>query len=102
MTWREPVDFFQSVAAYDTGRVNLSDENSPERIQVLQVTPGFFPLLRVQPALGRSFSEDEIRRGETRLLMLSHGLWQRRFGGDENMVGKQVRLNGTNFTVIGV
>src|SRR5262245_39612895 len=102
MTWRGPVDFFQSVAAYDTGRVNLSDENSPERIQVLQVTQGFFRLLRVQPALGRSFSEDEIGRGETRLLMLSHGLWQRRFGGDENMVGKQVRLNGTNFTVIGV
>ncbi len=102
MEWREPVNVFESVAVFDTGSVNLRDEASPERIQILQVTPGFFPLLRVQPSLGRSFSDDEVRRGETRLLVLSHGLWRRSFGGDENLPGKPVRLNGVSFTVIGV
>src|SRR5262245_57891525 len=102
MSWREPVNLFESVAAYETGRANLSDEYSPERIQVLRVTSSFFSLLRVQPSLGRLFRDDEVRRGETRLLMLSNALWQRRFGGDENLPGKTVRLNGLNFTVIGV
>jgi putative ABC transport system permease protein len=102
MSWREPVDVFESVAADETGRANLSDEFSPARIQIMQITPGFFPLLRVQPALGRWFGDDEIRRGETRLLVLSHGLWRNRFGADANLLGKQVRLNGTPFTVIGV
>jgi putative ABC transport system permease protein len=102
MTWREPVNVFESVAAYETGRVNLSDDHTPERIQIMQATPGFFPLLRAQPSLGRLFRDDEARRGETRLLILSHGLWRRRFGGDEKLIGKQVRLNGTPFTVIGV
>jgi putative ABC transport system permease protein len=102
MAWREPVNTFESVAAYETGRANLSDEHSPERIQIMQVTPSFFPLLRARPVLGRLFSDDEVRRGETRLLTLKYGLWQRRFGGDENLIGKQVRLNGVNFTVIGV
>ena len=102
MSWREPVNLFESVAAYDTGRVNLSDENAPERIQVMQVTPGFFPLLRVRPSLGRAFNDDELRRGESRSVMLSDGLWRGRFGGDENLLGKQVRLNGKSFTVIGV
>jgi putative ABC transport system permease protein len=102
MAWREPVNIFESVATYDTGRANLSDEFSPQRIQILQVTPGFFPLLRVRPAVGRLFSEDEVRRGETRLVMISHELWQRRFGGDGNLTGKTVRLNGVEFTVIGV
>src|SRR5262249_10905539 len=73
MTWREPVDLFESVTAYNTGRVNLSDEYSPERIQILQVTPGFFPLLRVQPSLGRLFNDDEAPRGESRVLVLSYG-----------------------------
>ena len=102
MSWREPVNLFESVAAYETGRANLSDEYSPERIQVLRVTSSFFSLLRVQPSLGRLFRDDEVRRGETRLLMLSNALWQRRFGGDENLLGKTVRLNGLNFTVIGM
>jgi len=102
MSRREPVNVFESVAAYETGRANLSDEYSPERIQIMQVTPSFFPLLRAQPSLGRSFKDDELGRGDTRLLILTYGLWRRRFGGDENMLGKQVRLNGVNFTVVGV
>ncbi|MBO0724488.1 MAG: ABC transporter permease [Blastocatellia bacterium] len=102
MSWREPVNVFESVAAYESGRANLSDEYSPERIQIMQVTPGFFPLLRAQPSLGRWFTDGEVKRGETRLLILTYGLWRRRFGGDENLLGKQVRLNGTPFTVIGV
>jgi predicted permease len=102
LAWREPLNVFESVAAYESGRANLSDAYSPARIQIMQITPGFFPLLRVQPSLGRWFSEYDARRGEARLLILSHGLWRQRFGGDKNMLGKQVRLNGTPFTVIGV
>jgi putative ABC transport system permease protein len=102
MEWREPIGFFESAAAYEIGSANLSDEHTPDRIQVLQVTPGFFPLLRVRPSLGRSFNEDEVRRGVKRLLMLSHGFWNQRFGGDEKLPGKSVRLNGISYTVIGV
>jgi putative ABC transport system permease protein len=102
MSWREPVNLFESVAAYDTGRANMSDEQSPERVQVLQATPSFFTVLRARPALGRVFLDEETRRGQMRLIVLSDGLWRRRFGGDENLLGKTVRLNGESFTVVGV
>jgi putative ABC transport system permease protein len=98
----ENVEVFEQAAHYDTGRVNLTDETSPERIQLMRVTAGFFPMLGVPPLLGRTFSADEHKAGNHRVVIISHGLWQSRFGGDPQVLGKTVRMNGYQHTIIGV
>ena len=90
------------VALYATDDVTLTGEGDPERIRVTHVTSTFAPVMRVQPAVGRWFSEDEGRPGAPSLAVLSHGLWLRRFGGDPSIVGRPVILAGTPAEVIGV
>ncbi|ACB75181.1 ABC transporter permease [Opitutus terrae] len=73
-----------------------------ERIAGLAVAADFFKTLGVQPALGRSFSAEELTPGKDQVIVLSHGLWQRRFGGDPTIVGRTLRIDGQDVTVIGV
>ena len=77
-------------------------EGDPEEIGVMSTTPNLFPLLGVRPALGRGFAPEEVGPGRAAVVVLTHDLWQRRFGGDAAVIGREVRLNGTPFTVIGV
>jgi hypothetical protein len=77
--------------------------NHPERLFGQVVTPSLFKTLNVQPMLGRVFREDEAPIGmPASVIVLSHDLWQRRFGGEPDILGKQIRLNGRKRTVIGV
>jgi len=71
---------------------NLTGDGEPERLLAARVAANLFPLLRVKPALGRGFTEDENQPGRDRVVILSHGLWQRRYAGDPNIVGKTIRL----------
>jgi len=102
MQWNHPVQSLEYLAAYDSGRANLADDLAPERIQVMRVSAGFFPMLGVNPAQGRWFSDEEQRKDSNRVLILSHQLWQRLYGGAADILKRVVRLNGHSFNVIGV
>ncbi|HYC30667.1 MAG TPA: ABC transporter permease [Gemmatimonadales bacterium] len=91
-----------SAAAFHTMSANLVGQGAPERLDGVAATAGFFPTLGVAPAIGRPFTSDDDRPGAPGTVILSHGLWQRRFAGDPAVVGRRVRLDGESFEVIGV
>ena len=71
-------------------------------MRALSVTPSFFTTLQRQPFLGRGFTEDEARPDADNYVILSYGLWQSRFGGDRSLVGRDIRVNGEAYRVVGV
>jgi putative ABC transport system permease protein len=86
-----------------TGRsANLAEEGRPEQLRALAVTPSFFSTLGRQPFLGRGFTEDEAKPEADKFVILSYGLWNSRFGGDRAVVGRDIRLNGDGYRVVGV
>ncbi|MGH9854638.1 MAG: ABC transporter permease, partial [Blastocatellia bacterium] len=82
--------------------LELSRDDKPERLAALRVTAGFFELLGAQPLLGREFRREDELPDNNQVVILSHGLWQRRFNGDPGVVGRAVTLLGRPFTVVGV
>jgi putative ABC transport system permease protein len=92
---------FESLAGYFWQDVNLID-GQPEQVQGVYVSPGLFRLLGVNTTLGRTFSEDESVFGKHRVVVLSHRLWERRFGGRTNVLGETFHLNSELVTVVGV
>jgi predicted permease len=83
--------------------VDLTGSGDPQRLSVAFVTPGFFPTLGVRPLLGRLPREDEmVRGGDDRVIVLSHGFWQGRFGADSSLLSSAVTLNGERYRVVGV
>ena len=80
----------------------FSGSGEPELVIGQMVTPDFFRVLGVQPALGRTFTADEFSPGRENTIVLSHRLWKRRFGGDPSVVGTQVTINGKPYTIAGV
>jgi putative ABC transport system permease protein len=97
--WSEQTTTFEALAAFQTRTLNLTD-GTPERLLGARVTPSFFRVAHMRPVLGRYFLANET--ADSRVTVLSHGLWQTRFGGDSSIVGKQITLNGEKHTVIGV
>jgi putative ABC transport system permease protein len=93
---------FEKVAAYSAGGFNMTGAGEPERIQGLSATADLFPALGVAPLKGRAFTEDEDKSGSDGVVVISHSLWQRRFGGDAEVVGKTLTLDGQACTVVGV
>ncbi len=103
LDWREQTRSFEEMGAYTEDFYNISEDDSrPERVAGANATPSLFRALGVRPILGRTFLPDEGLSEAGRAVLLSHGLWQRRFGGDPNVVGKTVKLNGPDYTVVGV
>lgn len=100
--WREQAQSFEAMYGFTGSSVTLLSEGEPERILGAQVTPGLFATLGAEPFLGRAFSEEEERPGGPRVIVLTHGLWQRRFGSDAGIIGKPLLMSGTPFTVVGV
>jgi putative ABC transport system permease protein len=93
---------YQQIAAFERVDFNLSGNGDPEPVFSAVVTPNFFDTLAVKPALGRTFAADEDAPGKNQVVVLSHGLWERRFGADPGIVGREIKLNGGTFSVIGV
>ena len=95
---------FSDVAAHDLLGVglNLTGSGEPERVPSIRVTESFFRVVGVQPALGRGFTPEEDRPGGPKTAVISHGLWQRRFGGDAGIIGTPIMLAGQAVTVTGV
>jgi putative ABC transport system permease protein len=104
-TYREIVQRSRSFAALATLKLwqpTLTGGAEPERLEGQRVGADYFQVLGVQPALGRDFSEEEDRARGPNVVMLSHGLWQRRFGSDPGIIGRAITLSDNPFTVIGV
>jgi putative ABC transport system permease protein len=99
--WKSQSESFGQIAAYQRKFFNLTDDE-PERLLASAVDADLFALLGVQPALGRTFTAEEARPGNEAVAVISHKLWQRRFGSDTAAIGKVVHFDGTSHTVIGV
>ncbi|HSE67949.1 MAG TPA: ABC transporter permease, partial [Gemmatimonadales bacterium] len=102
LDWRDRNRVFSEIGAIQTVGFNLAGEGSPERITAAAVSASVFPMLGVTPALGRGFTTEDDRAGAPRVALLSHGLWQRQFGGDPTVLGRSVTLNGDLYSVIGI
>lgn len=102
MDFRERGSSFESIAALEWQTFGLTGSGEPEQLQGAVVSPNLFNLLGVAPLAGRTFLPDENPAGEGRAVMLSHGLWQRRFGGAPNLVGQSILLDGLMHTVVGI
>jgi putative ABC transport system permease protein len=100
--WRDQNQVFEGMAAmYDTS-FNLTGTGDPERLEGRSVSASLFPLLGVEPQIGRVFTAAEDQPGAQRVVLLSYALWQQRFGGDPGIVGRSLTLNGEGYVVVGV
>ncbi len=97
-----PVRSLARRAAWSSGTAALGGEGAPEHVRVGYATASLLPVLGVSPALGRWFLPDEEQQGQHRRIVLSHGLWTRRFGGDASALGRSVLLDAEPFIVVGV
>src|SRR6185503_2031900 len=103
LAWQEHSQTLANIAAIDGGTRTLTGAGEPERVEVGPVSAGCLPLFGVQPLIGgRNFSAAEDSPGGARVAILSHSLWQQRFGGERDIVGSSITLNDTAFTIIGV
>jgi putative ABC transport system permease protein len=100
--WRNQNQVFEGMAAITDESFNLTGVGDPERLEGMRVSATLFPLLGVEPQLGRVFTAAEDQPGSQRVVLLSYGLWQRRFGGDPSIAGKPLTLNGKTYIVVGV
>ena len=100
--WKEQARSYSDLAAYSYRSLSITEGVESERFQAAAVTSNLFALLGVQPILGRPFAPDDDRAGARPVVMLSHGLWQRRYAGDPSIVGRELVVNGAAHTVIGI
>jgi len=100
--WKRQSETLESVAAFGWWDVNITGIDEPESVTGFRVSEDFFRVLGEAPAIGRAFTLEETRDGNTDYVVLSHPLWQRRFGGDRTVIGTSVLLNGVKHTVVGV
>ena len=102
LDWRAQNTVFEHIVAYTGGSATFMDADGPDRVINAAVSWDAFELLRVAPALGRGFRAEEDAPGKANVIVLSHGMWQRRFGGDPGVLGRSISLNGAPFTIVGV
>ena len=100
--YREQNRSFESVALYTNSAINLTGAGEPERLPTSNVTADFFKVFGVNPLLGRTFAEGEDVAGKNTVCVISHAFWQRRFGGDPNIVGRMLNLSNTPTQIVGV
>ncbi len=104
MVWRQQTSTLQDFAAYESHSpgVNLTEGELPEQLRDIHVSADYFRLFGATLDFGRTFTAEEDRPGGGRVVVISNGLWRRRFAGDPNLVGKVIRLGGEPYKVIGV
>ena len=93
---------FEGLAAYTGGRVLLSGAGDPEFVGGPRVSANFFSVLGVDPVIGRTFQPGDDKPGGPKVTVLNYGLWQTRFGGDPNVLGRSLTINGDSYTIVGV
>ncbi len=93
---------FENIAGYAEGSFILTGAGEPLRLQSVNVSHNMFSVLGIKPLLGRSFSEADERQGQNQVALIGYGLWQRRFRGEKDLVGRQITLDGKSYSVLGV
>lgn len=93
---------FSSLAAYRENSFNLTGQGDAERVSAMEISASFFPLLGVNPIIGRDFSSAEDQLGGPPAVILSGGFWKTKFGSSSEIIGKALSLDGTDYTVVGV
>ena len=99
--WKAQNQVFTDMAATRGSTANLTADGPPEQVFGRRVTPNFFDVLGVKPLLGRVFTEEEDRT-DPNLVLISYGLWQRRYAGDSGILNRKMLMNGVKFTILGV
>jgi len=102
ISWREQQRSFQEIAAAGFNTYTITGNGDPEQVYGNTITPGLPRVLGLSPIAGRSFTDAEERPGSTAVAMLSEGLWKRRFGGSQSILGQTVNLNGQATTIVGI
>lgn len=100
--FRSQNSVFEDITTYDDWNPIMSGEAEAERIPAIQVGDGFFRIMKSEPILGRVFTAEEQEEGKDFVIVLGYGLWQRKFAGDPNAVGKTISLNSRPYTIVGV
>ena len=101
-TYRDENRFFEDIGCWNNGQVSVTGLAEPEQLSAMWVTAGFLPLLRVQPVMGRRFSEEDDSPGAPQTIILSYAYWQRQFGADSAVVGSTLRVDGIQREIVGV
>ena len=102
LDWRAQNTVFEHLAAILTRPANLALADQAERIDLAMTSANFFSVFGTEPERGRFFIASDEQAGHAPVVVVSHGLWQRRFGGDESLVGKPITLDGNSYTVVGI
>ena len=102
LDWREQSQSFEAMAGIEPFGFSLADNGEPERFPAWLVTTGFFETLGSNALYGRTLAPEDYQPGNERRVVISHGLWQRRFGADKNLLGQKLTLNGQPYTVVGI
>jgi len=92
----------ESAALFTMRSANLNEQGVPEQVRALAVTPSFFPTLQLWPAVGRGFTEDEAKPGNDHFAVLTYALWTSHYASDRSIVGRDIRVNGEPYRVVGV
>jgi putative ABC transport system permease protein len=102
LAWRDQPSTIEALGGWLTQTATLTGAGEPARVSIIPTTPSLFPLLRARPLIGRLFRDGEGARGQPPLVILSHGLWQERFGGRPEIVGSLLQLDDKPYTIVGV
>ncbi len=102
LDWRRQSKTMQDMTIWQWDSVNLTGEGLPEKAQGYEVLPNFFSMSGVQPLMGRTFSPEESHPGNDGVVVLSQGLWERRYGSDPHLIGQAIRIDDRPYTVIGI
>ena len=100
--WKNQNQVFSDMAVFFNRSLNLTSDGEPEEVPAQFATSNLFSVLGTNPLLGRTFVADDARDNQPSVVIISYGLWQRRFGGDSGIVGRQIVLNNRQNTVVGV
>lgn len=100
--WRDRNTVFENIAAMVSYSPNLESTDEPVRVFGMRASASYFDVMGLQPAMGRAFAPEEDRPGGQKVVVISHDLWQQRFGADLGVIGKTLRLDGVVFNIIGV
>jgi putative ABC transport system permease protein len=102
LDWKKEAHSFDELAAYAWDEVNLTGDREAQKVQDFQVSANFFPMIGVQPLLGRTFLPEEEEPGRNQEIILSYGLWEQRYGSDPNVLKRVIKVDGKSFNIVGV
>lgn len=100
--WQDRCQSFESISIIDPDTANLTKQEEPERLKLIRASTNLFDTLGIQAVQGRCFIKEEGQEGQNNVVVISHGFWRRKFGGDSSIVGHTISLDNQSHTVIGV